>query len=99
MKLTVLLFFIFTTAILAQVPTYENYQYVYADGSQITLPIGNASPLVTDWNSDGKKDLLLGRFSNGNILLYTNTGTNDSPVLTYTGLLQAGGSNISLSSG
>ncbi|MCK5132365.1 MAG: hypothetical protein KAR40_09480 [Candidatus Sabulitectum sp.] len=99
MKLNLLLLFVLTVAVLAQVPTYENYWYVYADGARIDLPVGHASPLVTDWDNDGDKDLLLGRYLNGNIMLYTNSGTNDSPILSYTGLLQAGGGNLSVPSG
>lgn len=85
--------------IFAQVPTYEDYWYVYADGARIDLPVGHASPLVTDWDGDGDKDLLVGRFLSGNIMLYTNDGTNDSPVLSYTSLIQAGGAALTVPSG
>lgn len=40
---------------------------------------GNASPVVVDWNEDGRKDLLIGR-SNGEIALFLNEGTNENPV-------------------
>ena len=47
----------------------------------IPLVYGNnmAPFVVTDWDADGKKDLLIGS-SNGNLLLYLNSGTNISPV-------------------
>lgn len=99
MKLNLLLLLVLATALLAQVPDYEDYNYVYADGARIDLPIGHASPLVMDWNDDGLKDLLIGRFSGGNIMLYSNSGTNDSPILAYSGLMQAGGANLSVPSG
>ncbi len=99
MKLNLLLLFVLATAVLAQVPDYEDYSYVYADGARIDLPIGHASPLVMDWNDDGLKDLLVGRYSSGNIMLYSNSGTNDSPILAYSGLMQAGGGNLSVPSG
>jgi WD40 repeat protein len=39
---------------------------------------GKASPMVVDWNEDGKKDLVLGN-SSGEIFVYINEGTNDQP--------------------
>jgi hypothetical protein len=99
MKLVLILAAFLTASVLAQVPVYENYWYVYADGARIDLPIGHAAPLVTDWDEDGDKDLLVGRFQGGNIMMYDNEGTNDSPILAYTGLLQAGGVTLTLPSG
>ncbi len=96
MKTCFVMLLLMAAAALSQAPTYENYWYLYADGEQIQLNLGNASPLVTDWDSDGDKDLIVGRYTNGNIMLYTNDGTNDSPILTYSGFMQAGGSTISL---
>ena len=99
MKLTFMALGVFALGVLAQVPTYEDYWYVYADGARIDLPIGHAAPLVTDWDLDGDKDLFIGRFQSGNIMVYENNGTNDSPVLNYTGLLEANGTAITLPSG
>jgi hypothetical protein len=39
---------------------------------------GSAIPSICDWNSDGKKDLVIGA-SNGDITLYLNTGTDQEP--------------------
>jgi hypothetical protein len=35
---------------------------------------------VADWNQDGKKDILVGVFSRGNIWLYLNEGTDAEPI-------------------
>ncbi len=96
MKTGLLMLFALAALIFAQVPSYEDYWYVYADGARIDLTVGHASPLVTDWDGDGDKDLLVGRYLYGNIMLFTNDGTNDSPVLTYTSMLQAGGTTLAL---
>lgn len=52
-----------------------------------------AFPQIADWNEDGKKDLLVGD-TNGNITLFTNTGSNSNPVLSKTGFIQAGGTTL-----
>lgn len=55
------------------------------------LDVGSrSSPTITDWNGDGKKDLLSGN-SSGNILLFENKGTNEAPVFNGYTQLQAGG--------
>lgn len=38
----------------------------------------NSCLVVADWNNDGKKDLIIGN-QDSQILVYLNTGTNDSP--------------------
>ena len=40
-----------------------------------------SAPCVVDWNADGNKDLLIGTFFGGNILLYLNEGTNNGSEL------------------
>jgi len=66
---------------------------LYAGG--VLLNVGTyAIPCVTDWNGDGKKDLLVGYQTDGMIRVYTNSGTDARPVFTSYYLLQAGGTNI-----
>lgn len=70
-----------------------------ADGKEINIGVGHLVPVVTDWNDDGKKDLLIGQFSGGKIGLYLNTGTDAAPELKFSGNLAAGGAEISLPAG
>ncbi|MDO8683377.1 MAG: VCBS repeat-containing protein, partial [Armatimonadota bacterium] len=42
--------------------------------------LGYAKPEVTDWNNDGKKDLIV-LDSNAGLLLYLNQGTDQNPML------------------
>ncbi len=51
-------------------------------GERVGFSQGYHSPEVTDWNNDGKKDLIVNRPDNGSsgdIYLYLNTGENYSP--------------------
>ena len=72
---------------------------IEADGKAIDARIGHLVPVVIDWNSDGKKDLLVGQFIGGKIHLYLNEGTDADPKLTDAGELKAGGKVISLAAG
>ncbi len=53
-----------------------------------------AIPCVTDWNGDGRKDLLVGYRFADKIAVYLNSGTDDNPVFTSFSNLQAGGTDI-----
>ncbi len=70
-----------------------------ADGKVIDVEIGHLVPCVTDWNEDGKRDLVVGQFSGGKIRLYLNQGTDSAPVFKTFEYLKAGGAEISLPSG
>ncbi len=64
------------------------------------LTIGHtASPEVLDWNNDGKKDLLVGTFQNGKVMLFLNRGTDAAPLFEEGRVLQAGGRDISVGFG
>lgn len=58
------------------------------------LDVGSrATPIVVDWNEDGKKDLVLGNGS-GEIFLYLNEGTNDQPVFGKPNKLNGGSLDV-----
>jgi len=47
----------------------------------LDLDVGTyAIPVVYDWNSDGKKDLIIGQRGSGKVRVYTNLGTDAEPV-------------------
>lgn len=57
-----------------------------------TIDVGyNAAPVCVDWNEDGKRDLLIGNESPGNIRLYLNESTNDDPLYNSYSLIQNSG--------
>ncbi len=84
-------FFIFI--IYLNMKYYDDYQTLLLEGTfiqnnQSDLVANNWSvPLVLDWNSDGKKDLLIGNRSydkqngsKGYISFFENKGTDSSPI-------------------
>ena len=70
-----------------------------ADGKPIDVRIGHLVPCVTDWNDDGKKDMIVGQFDGGKIRLYLNHGTDSKPEFGDFKYLHAGGKQISLPAG
>jgi hypothetical protein len=51
-------------------------------GTNALAPGSYAIPCVTDWNGDGRKDLLVGYQTAGKIALYLNCGTDAQPAFT-----------------
>jgi len=77
-------------------PAYNGFSYVQADGVDIQV-LGRSCmgsfPRAVDWNSDGKKDLIVGD-SYGKYTLFVNIGTDAAPVFGAGIFLQAGGVDI-----
>jgi hypothetical protein len=85
----------------ASVPEFQKGVRLEADGKPIDGEVGHLVPCVTDWNDDGKKDLIVGQwqFGGGKIALYLNRGTDAAPTFSQPEYLQAGGAEISLPAG
>ena len=80
-------------------PKFQQGVKLQAAGKPIDIKTGHLVPCVSDWNSDGKKDLIVGQFSKGAIRLYLNQGTDTEPVFNDFSLLQAGGKPIKMAAG
>ncbi len=80
-------------------PELAEGRMIEAGGEAIDIHVGHLVPCVADWNNDGKKDLLVGQFAGGMIMVYVNTGTDESPVFEGSRTLLAGGAPISLPAG
>jgi hypothetical protein len=76
---------------------------VYANGSELDV-MYVSSATFADWDGDGLKDLIVGSMVDtvmaaqyaGHLTLFSNSGTNDSPVFTYSTAMQADGMEIAL---
>jgi len=83
----------------ALVPVFEpGYSIAWSGGTIHTDNYG-VVPNAVDWNGDGKKDLLVGTFYNGNVYFYPNQGTNAAPLFQGREMVEADGVPISLSYG
>lgn len=83
----------------AQFPTFEFQGQLECDGKAIT-DVSWPSSCVTDWDGDGKKDLLMGEFSpSGKLRFYKNVGSNTVPEFESFSYVKANGTDIKLTTG
>ena len=80
-------------------PQFQPGVQVQAAGKPIAWEVGHLVPCATDWNGDGKKDLIVGRFMGGGVYLYINQGTDEAPVFGEPAPMEAGGKPIKLDAG
>lgn len=59
-------------------PRFIRVAYAVDNGGDLVVPSGRSSPHVRDLDGDGKKDVLAGN-TEGELLLYRNTGTDAAP--------------------
>ena len=75
-------------------PVFTTSTFIENSGTTLSLG-GNwrSAPVVTDWDRDGNKDLIIGHYF-GRLRFYRNVGTDDAPLFTGYTILQADGSNL-----
>lgn len=78
---------------------FDSGTRIQANGINMKVDTYASVPCVVDWNEDGKKDLLVGCFFNGNVYLFLNSGSNSAPAFTTGTMLQADGTVISVAYG
>ena len=98
MRLTIGLACLWAGAVSAAIPELEEGVYIRSGSGPLAADYV-PTPSVIDWNNDGKEDLLVGQFSNGNIWLFLNQGTDAQPAFGSGQRLQAGGASITTSYG
>jgi hypothetical protein len=65
------------------------------NGLDLSVPSSRSSPVVMDLDGDGKKDLLAGN-TNGQLLFYSNVGTDASPLFSGYDFVESDGVDIDL---
>ena len=99
---TLLSLLLLSTLVLAQAATEAPVLEpgILLSAGKIPLSVGlTASVEVVDWNNDRKKDLLVGTYAGGNILLFLNKGTDSAPRFTAGEKLKAGRGLLTVGSG
>ncbi len=66
-----------------------------ACGCALWVPSARSSPVILDLDGDGKKDMLVGN-TDGQLLFYSNTGTDADPIFSAYALVEADGVPIDL---
>ncbi len=85
----------------AQPPAFQEPFNIYAGGNPIEVYFAPAI-CFSDWDGDGLQDIMVGHCNSGmggTIDLYLNSGFPDSPVFTYSTIMQADGMDIVLPAG
>lgn len=73
-----------------EAPTFDAGSLIQVGdpGSKVALDVGDrATPVVTDWNDDGRKDLLIGAYD-GHVRVFVNEGTDTAPDFRTEALVQ-----------
>jgi hypothetical protein len=78
-------------------PAFDAGSFVTRGG--VDLDVGSrATPIVTDWDGDGRQDLVVGAMD-GRVRVYLNAGTQGAPVFVTETVVAAGGSDLLVPSG
>ncbi|MHC4533302.1 MAG: hypothetical protein ACYS6K_05055 [Planctomycetota bacterium] len=82
------------------IPPSFNYStpsgdFATEDGWDLFVPSNRSSPVISDLDGDGKKDLLTGN-TEGQLLFYKNVGTDDKPGFSAYTLVESNGAAIDL---
>jgi hypothetical protein len=75
-------------------PVFGNAVFIQNGAGDLNVG-PKSSPVVCDWNYDGKKDLLVGTMD-GSVYCFENKGNDASPVFNGSVLLEAGGTPINV---
>lgn len=78
-------------------PDFRTQQLVQDAGADLMVPTARSSPVIRDLDHDGLEDVLTGN-TEGQLLLYTNRGTNQAPIFAGYVAVESDGTPIDLPS-
>lgn len=74
-------------------PVFITETFVQEDASDLVVPSQRSSPVVLDLDGDGKKDILTGD-TDGQLLFYSNVGTDEEPRFSGYSFVESNGVEI-----
>ncbi len=89
--------FVFINAGTDNAPDYRKSIYVQTPSGDLIVASLRSSPVVIDLDNDGRKDILTGN-TNGELLFYSNIGTEAGPMFSSYSYVDAAGVKIDLAS-
>ncbi|MHC4744394.1 MAG: hypothetical protein ACYS8Z_20975, partial [Planctomycetota bacterium] len=87
--------YIFINAGTDTAPDYQSTAMVQENGADMDVAGDRSSPVIMDLDDDGKKDILTGN-TLGQLLFYSNTGTDSDPNFAGYRMVKADGVEIDL---
>lgn len=93
--LIVVIIFLLNKEITISVPVLKDGEYLKLNSDYISTGRWSV-PFIHDWDSDGKKDLLVGyrEGEHGYVAFFKNIGSDDKPYFTSLSLITANGEYI-----
>jgi len=82
-------FYLFVNEGTDTAPDFREQVILQRSDGYITVLYGASSPVVHDFDGDGKKDLLSGHVA-GNLMFYPNIGSNDDPLYEHSYRVESG---------
>jgi hypothetical protein len=76
-------------------PDFRLEQFVQENGDDLAVPSARSSPVVADLDNDSMKDLLAGN-TDGQLLFYSNVGTDEAPTFSGYVFVESDGDSIAL---
>lgn len=92
---------LYTNVATDEAPAFDTgvYLQVGPPGGRVDIAVGaRATPVAVDWNSDGRKDLLVGALD-GRLRLYLNVGTDTGPDFQTVQVIQNSGTDLLVATG
>jgi len=76
-------------------PDFRLEQFVQENSDDMVVPSARSCPVVTDLDDDSMKDLLTGN-TDGQLIFYSNVGTDDAPIFSGYVFVESDGDSIDL---
>ena len=95
---TLVPYLLFSCPLLGDEPYLLQGVFIQDGSGDLSVSYG-AAPTITDWNSDSRKDLVVGQYIQGHIWVFLNQGTDLNPVFDGGTMIESNGVPITTTYG